>query len=529
MSAALKAPEIREAAEPASAPTGTRFPLGLSGRPRRNLAVLLIVASLAAIAGAAVPLASAGAHDLQVRADRLAARWTQMVVDGVPSSDLIGLRAEAQVATERRAFGSGTGFWVPGAGSQVDRWERSTQAIWEQNLRQSRTAATAADNLLHAALAPEPSIQRKERRQAILAATTPADLQVLSSTWDLAARLVPIDARIAGEFALISGMVARAAVLGVPSDPATDVLVDARRYAQSDLLTRMAHAEQLIRAIGRLEVDLGARLSAAATTRKMLTRTAAQINLAVMYGMRVSTYAAAYTAGQRRYAAATTVEEFGSIASDLGQTVAGIQRQLNILRSQTHIVGGVAFYYQAHALSCEETATSMALTHQGIYLSQDQILAEVGADLRPQYRDRNGVLRWGNPYKTFVGSVDGIENVTGLQTNYPTLVRVARNHGARVIAYGYMPAEAIYARLTAGHPVVVWATWDWAWHPRHDYLSYDGRWIPFIGPAQSHVYTAVGVRPGAVLVNDPIRGRYWVSKQSFEAGYSDFREAIVFA
>jgi hypothetical protein len=43
------------------------------------------------------------------------------------------------------------------------------------------------------------------------------------------------------------------------------------------------------------------------------------------------------------------------------------------------------------------------------------------------------------------------------------------------------------------------------------------------------VVTAVGVRPDAVLVNDPLRGQYWVSKQSFEAAYCDFSEAIVFA
>ena len=90
--------------------------------------------------------------------------------------------------------------------------------------------------------------------------------------------------------------------------------------------------------------------------------------------------------------------------------------------------------------------------------------------------------------------------------------------------------EAIYARLIAGHPVVVFSTWDWSWHPRRDYLSFDGRWIPWIGPVfASHVYTAVGVSPTKVLVNDPIRGQYWVSKAAFEAGYSDFREAIVFA
>jgi hypothetical protein len=43
------------------------------------------------------------------------------------------------------------------------------------------------------------------------------------------------------------------------------------------------------------------------------------------------------------------------------------------------------------------------------------------------------------------------------------------------------------------------------------------------------VYVVVGVSPSSVLVNDPIRGQYWISKAAFEAGYSDFQEAIVFA
>jgi uncharacterized protein YvpB len=197
----------------------------------------------------------------------------------------------------------------------------------------------------------------------------------------------------------------------------------------------------------------------------------------------------------------------------------------------TRIISGVAFYYQNRPLSCEEASTSMALTHQGIHVSQDQILKEIGADLRPMDLDASGSVRWGNPYKTFVGNVDGSESdYTGFGTYYPPLVRVAKAHGARILAYGSMSAATIYGRVFAGHPVVAFATWDWEWHPRHDYLSFDGRSIPWIGPVYaSHVYVVVGVSPTKVLINDPIRGQYWLSKSAFEAGYSDFNEAIVFA
>ena len=197
----------------------------------------------------------------------------------------------------------------------------------------------------------------------------------------------------------------------------------------------------------------------------------------------------------------------------------------------THLIGGVAFYYQDRPLSCEEASTSMALTHQGIHLSQDQILSEVGQTRRPMYVDDVGQVRWANPYQTFVGDVDGSErDYSGYGTFYPPLVRVASAHRARILAYGSMSAARIYASVLADHPVVAFATWDWQWHPRHDYVSFDGRRIPWIGPTyDSHVYVVVGVSQTEVLVNDPIRGQYWISKAAFEAGYSDFNEAIVFA
>src|SRR5438270_2154494 len=73
------------------------------------------------------------------------------------------------------------------------------------------------------------------------------------------------------------------------------------------------------------------------------------------------------------------------------------------------VIPHVFLYYQAHTLSCEETAVSMALTHQHIYVSQDIILREIGADRRPLQKDSMGRMRWGDPYRSFVGQVDGFE------------------------------------------------------------------------------------------------------------------------
>ena len=193
------------------------------------------------------------------------------------------------------------------------------------------------------------------------------------------------------------------------------------------------------------------------------------------------------------------------------------------------VISHVFLYGPDRNLTCEETAVSMALTHQHIYVSQDIILKEVGFDLRPITKDKMGRVRWGDPYRTFVGSPNGYEFMeTGYGAGYPPLVRVAEAHGAKILRSGAMDADTVYGALQSGHPVVAWATWDWRWHPRHDYLAFDGTWVPWIGPYDAHVYTLVGIRGDAVLVNDPLRGQYWEPKDRFEAAYSVFQEGIVF-
>ena len=204
--------------------------------------------------------------------------------------------------------------------------------------------------------------------------------------------------------------------------------------------------------------------------------------------------------------------------------------------SSSHVISGVTFIYQSHNLSCEEAVTSMGLTHQGMRVSQDQILAGLGVDNTPVVVSNGMVVSWGNPDRAFVGNVNGLEsNRTGYQANPKALMRVINSYGGRVVEWaepgvqGSISAQEIYAQVQAGHPVAAYATWDWRYHTRHDYRSEDGNMVAWIGPADAHVYLVVGVSSDSVLVNDPIRGQYWVARGSFEAAYSDFSMAIVFA
>lgn len=503
-------------------------------RPRRALArasALVLVFALVGTLGGGGFVDSWSALALEARAQALDARWDSMVADGVPAYYLTSMRQEWTDSHAYLVLGASTSFWLPGASQTLDDWEARTGAIWSAVLARYRAGAQAAERSLHEARPNEPFAARRARLDVLATAATPAEFALLRDDWSLEARLVPIDARIAAATGAIAGQARQANSMGIQSAPAGDAVARAAAYAATSSNGRMAQAELLTRHLLAVQKDLQARLDAAAATQGAFKAAEAEIATASYYGLATAPYRSRVDADRAKYAAATTASGFVAVTADLEQVAASARRDVNAWLSQTHIVSGVAFYSQTHPLSCEEAATSMALTHQGIHLSQDQILAEVGADLRPMYVDSQGRVRWGNAYQTFVGNVDGSEsNYTGLGTFYPPLVRVARAHGARVLAAGSMAASAVYAQVMAGHPVVAFATWDWRWHPRHDYLSFDGQWIPWIGPAAaSHVYVVVGVTPSQVLVNDPLRGQYWISKASFQAGYSDFQEAIVFA
>jgi uncharacterized protein YvpB len=202
----------------------------------------------------------------------------------------------------------------------------------------------------------------------------------------------------------------------------------------------------------------------------------------------------------------------------------------------SRVISGVTFYYQTHNLSCEETATSMALTHQGLHISQDQILGRLGVDNTRAVVKSGRVVRWGDPDKAFVGNVNGSEdNFTGQQANPTAIMRVLGSYHAQVLAWSepghsahILSATEIYNYVLAGHPVVAYATWDWKHHPIYYYISEDGNAVPLIAPYNDHVYVVVGVTATQVYIYDPIRGKYWISKAAFQAGY-EFGMAIVLA
>src|SRR5207302_3443644 len=86
----------------------------------------------------------------------------------------------------------------------------------------------------------------------------------------------------------------------------------------------------------------------------------------------------------------------------------------------------------------------------------------------------------------------------------------------------------VYGAVASGHPVLVWVTYDLAWHARNDYGAYDGRSVPYAGP-EEHAMVVSGVSGTEVRLNDPDRGQYWISRGTFETAYGVYGQmAIVF-
>jgi uncharacterized protein YvpB len=191
------------------------------------------------------------------------------------------------------------------------------------------------------------------------------------------------------------------------------------------------------------------------------------------------------------------------------------------------LVASVVYSPQTHKLSCEAAALEMALSHEGITVTQDDIMALIPVDGRPTVLDGDG-MHWGDPFTAFVGDIDGSEvDNTGYGTYFPTIAAAASSLGGSVLRAGQaVSARVVYAAVMSGHPVVAWISWDYLAYERADYTAFDGASVPYAGPVE-HAVTVVGVSHGDVLIYDPHAGPVWLDREDFEAAYATFGQMAV--
>ena len=186
---------------------------------------------------------------------------------------------------------------------------------------------------------------------------------------------------------------------------------------------------------------------------------------------------------------------------------------------------------QSHNLDCESAALRMALLAKGRDVSENWILSIMGADLRPAVVDQFGdVMRWGDPYQTFVGNVNGFEyNATGYGVYYPPIAAAGWLAGRWTVGQeGWNPHD-LYVEVAAGNPAVVWVPVYGYWDASMRWwTAWDGRQIRYT--LVEHAMTLIGVNAaaGTVTLNDPNHGVLrTVSMASFEAAFAKFNNMAV--
>lgn len=168
----------------------------------------------------------------------------------------------------------------------------------------------------------------------------------------------------------------------------------------------------------------------------------------------------------------------------------------------------------------------MVMAFYGRTVSDADVLAFIGTDLTHYFTGPGG----GDPFAEFVGDPNGSEVTnTGYGVYWPPIKSAATHFGATVAqaGSGISPAT-VYAAAAAGHPVIVWITFDLAVHARNDYQAFDGTTVPYAGP-EEHAMVVSGVSSTSVRVNDPDRSQYWIPRSQFEAAYGVYGQmAVVF-
>jgi len=186
----------------------------------------------------------------------------------------------------------------------------------------------------------------------------------------------------------------------------------------------------------------------------------------------------------------------------------------------TYVAPPVPYYGQVETEDCETAALQMALAHDGIRVSQARLLdAERPSRFPPVVDSRGEVIRWGDPYTSFVGYPNSASISTrytaaaGYGTYAPNIARVARLFGGTVLWSGTGLSRAGLEQAVAqGHPVIAWVG-DRDGQMRHAPLAYwtawDGRRVPYPLPSSGvyeHAVLVAGVTPTGPYVDDPLDG-----------------------
>ncbi len=209
--------------------------------------------------------------------------------------------------------------------------------------------------------------------------------------------------------------------------------------------------------------------------------------------------------------------------------VAGAALSAQPARAASYMIAA-PLYAQQHSLSCEAAALHIALAAKGIDVSEDWVLAAIGADTRAPVLGRNGVVRWGDPYATFVGNVNGNEpSWTGYGVYPPPIAFAAGLAGAAATALQDVDPQTLYQQVADGNPAVVWVVNHLGTTSLNTWTAWDGRTVPYSSGEHAMVLLGVDYDDSTVTLGDPGNGsQFTVAMPKFENSFASFgRMAVV--
>lgn len=177
----------------------------------------------------------------------------------------------------------------------------------------------------------------------------------------------------------------------------------------------------------------------------------------------------------------------------------------------------VPAFLQKYALSCEVATLRMVLAYRGITVTEDQLLDTVGVDPT----QHTGSL-WGNPYVGFVGSVRGKQFLNGYGVYWEPIARAANSYRYS-IPFENWTLTKLTGSIQRSNPVIVWISIrgkePTVWKtPAGDTI----RAVP-----DEHTVVVIGFvgtadNPTHFIVNDPLTGEVYWTKESFEKKWKSF-------
>lgn len=153
---------------------------------------------------------------------------------------------------------------------------------------------------------------------------------------------------------------------------------------------------------------------------------------------------------------------------------------------------------------CEITSLAMLLQYAGVNKSKTDLIADLPVDMTPiKFASDGSIAYWGNPNTGYVGDITGRSK--GFAVYHGPLLDVLKKYVKSGVDLTNGAFDAIERQVSAGAPVVVWTTIDFAEPVK--WVVWDSPLGPIKTTFAEHAVLLVGYDADHVYVNDPRSGK----------------------